>query len=284
MNARITLFCSIAATVLFIVSPIRLEAQQQLRVPAYRPVYLGFDLGTGLTVWQNATPTYFATTYPFTATPDTIHVRFNSGATPLFGFYGALSGDFYLDDHWSALSKFGYGERRGNWESTEDVPFDTNGVLASVPVTSEFTFMVRTIYLSGLLKYRLAENDGLYFGGGFAITALASNHYDLTQTIEDGPSDLGFRNFSSGQGIGARSYGIGGEQPVTNAVLDAQLLAGLPIFTTGRWTISSEVTLDYPLLSIWTSSKQSEYKSEGFGSGPVPITIIGVLALRYHYH
>ena len=255
---------------------------QQLRVPAYRPVYLGFDIGTGLTFWQNGTPTYFSTTYPYTSTPDTIHVRFNSGAKPLFGFYGSISGDFYLDNHLSILSKFGYGERRGDWESTEQVPFDSEGVISSVPVNSEFTFMVRTLYLSGLLKYRM-NDDGLYFGGGFSVTALAANHYDLTQTIDGGPSDLSFRNFSSGQGSGVRSYGIGGEQPITNAILDVQAMAGLPLVTFGKWTLLSEVTFDYPLLSIWTSSKQSEYSSEGL-TAPQPITIIGVLALRYHYY
>jgi len=248
----------------------------------YKPVYLGFGVGSGLTVWQNATPTFFAIIYPFANPRDTIHVYFNSGATPLFGFYGALNGDFYLDPHWSVLAKFGYAELRGNWKSTEPVPFDTNGVIGTVPVTSELTFMARTIFLDGMLKYRL-DDAGLYFAGGLALTAIASSHYDLTQTIEGSSADLSFRNFTTGQGSGERDYGIGGDQPMTSAVLDLKLLAGLPIVSFGNWSLATEVTLGAPLLNIWSTNRQNEYEAEGYGSGPMPITISGILALRYHY-
>jgi hypothetical protein len=286
MNAPIKLFylLLIAFSSLILTNPLYGQDNRSRVYDArYKPIYLGFEAGSGLTVWQNATPTFFATVYPFANPRDTIHVRFNSGVTPLFGFYGALRGDFYLDPHWSVLAKFGYAELRGNWESTEPVPFDTNGVIGTVPVASELTFMARTIFLDGMLKYRL-DDAGLYFAGGLALTAIASNHYDLTQTIEGDPADLSFRNFTTGQGSSVRDYGIGGEQPLTNAVLDLKLLAGIPVLTLGRWSLLTEAMFGAPLLNIWTTNRQNEYESAGLGSGPMPVTITGILALRYHYH
>src|ERR1051325_1695440 len=103
-----TSFAFLIAILFSIQCSVAIKAQ-----PHGHPSFIGFDVGTGLTVWQNATPTYFPTVYPYTAIPDTIHVPFNSGATPLFGFFLAVSGDFHLDPEWSILAKFGYAEKRG---------------------------------------------------------------------------------------------------------------------------------------------------------------------------
>ncbi len=267
-------------TFLLIVIPAQLHAQH---VRPYNSM-IGFEAGTGLTIWQNATPTYFATSYPFTAVPDTIHVPFRSGATPLFGFFAALSGDFVVAPSWSILAKFGYAERRGNWKSTEPIDYDADGTTGQVPVTSEVMFTLRTIFLEGFATYHFNPDLGPYIGGGVSVTAIANNHYDLTQSIEGDPANLGFRNLSSGQSTGQRSYGIGGEQQATSAILDVKALAGYSFKLIGRWVIAPEVELGYPLMSIWTEERRNGYEDSGFGGGPVPITLTASLSFRYRYH
>lgn len=185
---------------------------------------------------------------------------------------------------WSILAKFGYAERRGNWKSTEQTEFDTNGTSGFVPVTSEFTYMIRTVFLEGYAAYHFGGVYSPYAGAGLSIIGLANNHYDLTQTIEGGPSNIGFRNLSSGQSTGQRTYSIGGEEPAASAIAELKLMAGVPFHLIGRWIISPEIELGYPLVNIWTSERQSEYKAAGFSSGPQPVTITGSVALRYRYH
>jgi hypothetical protein len=245
------------------------------------PIFVGFEAGSGVTIWQHATPTYFSTVYPFPPGADTVQVPFRSGATALFGFYAGLAGDFYLDSHWSILAKFAYAEWRGEWNSTEPIDFDTNGVAGTIPVTSDLTFLVRSLALEGFLKYRFEGMGGFYLGAGVDVRALATSHYDLQRTIEGGPSDLSFVDFSTGQGTGVRTYTIGGEQPVASAIADVNVLAGIPIQLSDRWSINPEVSFGLPLMSIWTSSKQAEYNSTTYGQGPEPIAITGILALRY---
>jgi hypothetical protein len=251
--------------------------------PHGHPSFIGFDVGTGLTVWQNATPTYFPTVYPYTAIPDTIHVPFNSGATPLFGFFLAVSGDFHLDPQWSILAKFGYAEKRGNWKSTESTEFDTNGTTGFVPVTSEFTFMLRTVFLEGYASYHFGDVYSPYAGLGISVVGLANNHYDLSQSIEGGPSNISFRNLSSRQSTGNRSYSIGGEEPAASALAELKIMAGYPIHLIGRWIMAPEIEFGYPLTNIWTSERLSEYQAAGVNA-PQPITLTGSIAFRYRYN
>ena len=245
------------------------------------PVFFGFDIGTSLTSWQHGTPTYFATNYPFPPGSDTIHVPFSSGEKPLFGFYAALTELFYLDRHWSIETKFGYDEWRGEWSSTEGESFDTNGVAGTVPVSSDLVFLVRTMALMGTAEYHFSGLKGLYLGAGLGVRALITNHYDLDRSLQGGPPGLSFSDLSTGQGTGNRSYGIGGDQPISSAVADATLLAGYSVELNSKWYIEPQITLDLPLLSIWTSDKKSEYAASGFGNPPEPLAFTGILAIRY---
>jgi|GEM_PF-2584901 len=246
-----------------------------------KPIFVGFEAGSGLTLWQHATSTYFSTVYPFPPGADTVQVPFHNGATPLFGFYAALAGDFYLDSHWSIMAKFAYAEWRGEWNSTEPVDFDTNGVAGTIPVTSDLTFLLRTLALEGFLKYRFDAMGGFYLGAGLDVRALAASHYDLQRTIEGGPANLSFVDFSTGRGTGIRSYTIGGEQPIASAVADVNVLAGIPIQLSDRWSLDPEVSFGLPLMSIWTSSKQAEYASTSYSHGTEPVVVTGILALRF---
>ena len=242
---------------------------------------MGVEAGSGLTMWQHATPNYFSTVYPYPPGADTVQVPFQSGATPLFGFYAALSGDFYLNSRWSVLAKFGYAEWRGEWNSTEPVDFDTNGVPGTIPVSSDLIFMLRTVALEGYMEYHFGGIRGFYLGAGLDVRALASNHYDLQRSITGGPANLSFVNFSTGSGTGNRSYTIGGEQPITTAIADLNLLAGIPLQLSDRWSINPEVGFTVPFMSIWTSTKQAEYAATSYGHGPEPIAVTGIIALRY---
>ncbi len=245
------------------------------------PIIVGVEAGTNLTLWQHATPTYFSTVYPYPPGADTVQVPFQTGATPLFGFYAGLNGNFYLNSKWSVLAKFAYAEWRGQWNSTEPIDFDTNGVAGTIPVSSNLVFMLRTVALEGYLEYHFCGTKGFYVGAGVDVRAIASSHYDLDRSITGGPANLSFVDFSTGRGTGDRSYSIGGEQPVATAIADLKLLTGIPFWISDRWSIDPEVAFDLPLMSIWTDSKQSEYASTTYGHGPEPLPITGIISLEY---
>ncbi len=245
------------------------------------PIIVGVEAGTNYTPWQHAAPNYFSTVYPYPPGADTVQIPFHSGAKALFGFYAALSGNFFLNSHWSVLAKFGYSEWRGEWNSTEPVDFDTNGVAGTIPVSSDLVFMLRTVALEGYLEYHFCGTKGFYLGAGVAVRALASSHYDLDRSITGGPANLSFVDFSTGTGTGSRSYSIGGDQPITTSIADAKLLAGIPIPLSDRWSLCPELAFDLPLGSIWTSAKQAEYDASTYGNSPEPIAITGIIALRY---
>lgn len=245
------------------------------------PIVVGVEAGTNYTLWQHATPTYFSTIYPYPPGADTVQIPFHSGAKALFGFYAALSGNFFLNSQWSVLAKFSYGEWRGEWNSTEPVDFiDSNGASGTIPIQSDLVFMLRTVALEGYMEYHFCGTKGFYLGAGVAVRSLTS-HYDLDRSITGGPANLSFVDLSTGSGTGNRSYSIGGDEPISTAIADAKLLAGIPIQLSDRWSINPEVAFDLPLMSIWTSQKQAEYESTSYGHPPGPIAITGIIALRY---
>lgn len=253
----------------------RLEAQPE-------PIVVGVEAGTNYTIWQHATPNYFSTVYPYPPGADTVQIPFHSGAKSLLGFYAALSGNFYLNSTWSVLAKFSYSEWRGEWNSTESVDYvDSTGVAGTLPVSSDLVLMLRTVALEGYMEYHFSGLHGFYLSAGAAVRALASSHYDLDRSITGGPASLSFVDLSTGNGTGNRSYSIGGEQPITTAIADLKLLAGIPIALSDRWSIDPEVAFDLPLMSIWTSQKQSEYQSSRFGDAPEPLAVTGILSLEY---
>ncbi len=246
------------------------------------PIYLGIDVGSGLTFWQHATPTYFATTYPYAGTPDTIHVQFPSGATPLFGFFAGISADFWLSEDWGIITKMNYNERRGEWNATVNELADTNGVFVNVPVTSDLVWMLRCISLEAYARYSFHSLHDLYVGAGLALTDIASDHYDLTQTL-GGPPQFSFMDFRSGSGTGIRSYGIGGSlSPELHRFFgEFKLLAGFPFYISARWLLAPEITLGIPFTSIWNSTGQADYQANGISNPTSPLTVTGLIALKY---
>ena len=262
----------------------RVEIPPTVATPG-EPTFFGIEVGSGLTMWEHATPTYFATTYPYTnGSPDTIHVPFTTGFTPLFGWFAGISADIWYSEHWGLLAKLNYNERRGNWKETSPTEADINGVSTAVPVTNDLTYMLRDLSLEAYAKYRLPALSGLYLGAGLAATGIIYDHYDLDQTIDAG-SNVSFRNLSTGQATGIQTYGVGNSLGNQHVFLEAKLLAGMP-FSLGaesRWTINPELTLGVPLTSIWSSDARASYQANGIPSPIEPLTITGLLAFRYRY-
>ena len=246
------------------------------------PIFIGIDVGAGLTTWQHATPTYFATNYPYTAVPDTIHAWFPNGSTPLFGFFVGLSADFWLSENWGIIAKLNYNERRGNWNATTTTQADSNSILLNVPLTSDFTWMLRCASLEGYARYRFTSLSDFYLGAGLAVTAIMSDHYDLTQTL-GGPSQFSFTELGTGSGTGVRSYSIGGslKSQLVSVFAEAKVLAGFPFQIGNRWVLAPEVTLGIPLNSVWSSSAKSDYQANGIADPVNPLTITGMITLRY---
>ncbi len=246
------------------------------------PIFIGVDVGAGYTMWQHGTPTYFATNYPYSSVPDTIHVGFPDGATPLFGFFVGLSADFWLNNNWGIIAKLNYNERRGNWNATTNTQGDANGVLTDIPVTSDFTWMLRCASIEGYARYKFTNLSDFYVGAGLAVTAILSDHYDLTQTIS-GPAGYSFIQLGTGNGTGIQSYNIGGSlsSELVTMFAEFKLLAGFPFSIGTRWVLAPEVTLGLPLTSIWRPSAKADYQTNGIASPPSPVTITGLLTLRY---
>lgn len=245
------------------------------------PVRLGIEIGTGLTNFLNATPTMFPVNYPYSDGPDTIHMRFRDGFTPLFGFHFGVAGDFALSDRWSILAKVNYNERRGNWESTEEMGYIGPNGNATAPLTSELTLLLRYLTIEAFAKHTFHSFDDLYLGGGFAVSALISDHHDIRRTL-GGPEDLSFNDFGTGAATGIKDYRVGYsfDDELSSTLLELKALVGYPIPIGYRWTLNPEVTLAFPLTQIFTSETQDLYRRAGYNATPNPLTITGILALR----
>jgi hypothetical protein len=240
------------------------------------PIYIGIDVGAGLTTWEHGTPTYFATNYPYSG--DTIHVWFPNGAKPLFGFFAGISADFWLSENWGIIAKLNYNERRGNWNATTPIQADSNGVLATVPVTNDLTWMLRCASLEAYARYKFTSLSDFYVGAGLALTGILSDHYDLTQTL-GGSQEFTFEH----AGSAIRSYSVGGSlsSELVSMFGEVKLLAGFPFYLGNRWVLAPEVTLGIPVTSIWNSSAKADYQANGITDPSNPLTISGMITLRY---
>ncbi|HWF44015.1 MAG TPA: hypothetical protein VG537_05190 [Candidatus Kapabacteria bacterium] len=240
------------------------------------PIYIGIDVGAGLTTWQHATPTYFATQYPYSS--DTIHAWFPNGAKPLFGFFAGISADFWLSENWGIIAKLNYNERRGNWNATAITQGDSLGFLENVPVTNDLTWMLRCVSLEAYARYKFTSLSDFYVGAGLALTDIVSDHYDLTQTL-GGPPEFTFEH----AGTAVRSYSVGGSLSSELASMfgEVKLLAGFPFYIGNRWVLAPEVTLGIPITSVWNSSAKADYLANGITDPPTPLTISGMITLRY---
>jgi hypothetical protein len=246
------------------------------------PIYVGLELGSGLSFWQHSTPVYFATRYPYAFEADTIHTWFPSGAAPLFGFFFGATADFSLSQAWGLIAKLNYNERRGNWNGDAKVECDMNGTTGLVTVNNDLTWMLRCVSLEAELRYSIASLHDLYLGAGFAATAIASDHYDLNQSI-DGPPECSFLDISTGQSTGVRAYGIGGslKDELAGMFVETKALIGYPIYIGARWRVDPQMTIGYPLTAIFNANARNEYNRNGVASVPKPVTVTALLSVRY---
>ena len=249
---------------------------------APRPIYIGIELGSGLTYWQHSTPLYFPTDYPYGETGDTIHTWFPGKAHPLFGFFIGATADFAISNAWGVIAKINYNERRGNWTGSALTECDMNGGVGTVTINNDLTWMLRCVSVEAELRYAFASLHDLYLGGGLAATTITSDHYDLTQTI-DGPPECTFLDLGTGQGTGIRSYGIGRSMKsrLTSTFAELKALVGYPFYIGSRWRLDPQITFGYALTPIFNSAMRDEYAANGVSSAPKPMTFTGLLSLRY---
>lgn len=269
---------------LFLLVPVPLWAQRTANVlysDKPRPVAIGVEVGTTWTNFTNATPTYFPTAYPYTDILDTIHMQFPNGFTPLFAWHVGLSGDFTIAPNWGILGKLNYNERRGNWHSVVQIPADT---LGNIPLTSDLTLLLRYFSAELYVRYSMPKLNNFYVGAGLAIDALLSNHYDIEQSI-GGPAEYSFIDFRTGDGTGIKDYKMGRsfDKELNNFLGEFKLLAGYPIPLSYRWTLNPEITLGIPVTQLFSQSTRDEYSSLGYSGTPNPLTLTGILALRYEF-
>lgn len=246
------------------------------------PIYVGVELGTGVTYWQHSRPVYFATQFPYTFDVDTIHVWFPDGAKPLFGFFFGATIDASLTQAWGVIGKVNYNERRGNWTGTAQTLCDMNGKVQPIGIQNDLTWMLRCISIEAELRYSIASLHDVYLGGGLAATTILSDHYDLNQSI-DGPPECSFLNLSTGASTGIRAYGIGrsAKDQLVGTFVELKGLVGYPIYIGTRWRLDPQVTLGYALTPIFNAAARNDYAANGVSSPPRPLTITGLLSLRY---
>lgn len=246
------------------------------------PIYVGLELGSGISMWQHSRPVYFATEYPYGYDVDTIHVWFPDGANPLFGFFFGATIDVALTQQWGLIGKVNYNERRGNWKGAYTTECDMNGTVQPIQIDNDLTRMLRCVSVEAELRYAFASLHDLYLGGGLAATTITSNHYDLNQSV-DGPPECSFLNISTGNGTGIRAYGIGRsmKDQLTSVFAELKGLVGYPIYIGTRWRLDPQVTIGYALTPIFNAQARDAYASEGVSSAPRPLTFTGLLSLRY---
>jgi hypothetical protein len=246
------------------------------------PIYLGVELGTGLSWWQHSTPVYFATDFPYTYDEDTIHVWFPDGAKPLFGFFVGVTIDVSLTQAWGVIGKINYNERRGNWTGTSQTLCDMTGGLRPINVDNDLTWMLRCVSMEAELRYGFASLNDLYVGAGGAATVITSDHYDLNQSI-DGPPECTFLNLSTGASTGIRAYGIGRsiKDQLATTFVELKGLVGYPFYLSTRWRLDPQVTLGYALTPVFNADARAGYTANGVPSPPKPLTVTGLLSLRY---
>ena len=247
------------------------------------PIRLGIEVGTTLPLFQNAEPTMFIVKYPYSAGPDTAHFRFADGFNMLFGTHIGIAADFALTEDWSLLTKLNYNERRGNWNETTQLPFDDGSEAgATAPLTTDYTLTLRYITFEAFGKHSFESLGGLYLAGGPAFNFHIFNHYDIRQTL-GGPEDLSFVDFETGMATGVKDYRVGYEyeDEMSTFLFELKALLGYPIPIGFRWTLNPEVTIAFPLTQIFTSSTRDAYRLQGYDGTPNPVTLAGILALRY---
>lgn len=247
------------------------------------PIRIGVEIGTTWTNFLSATPTLFPVKYPYSDGPDTTHFRFADGFAPLFGTHLGIAVDFSITDSWSLLTKLNYNERRGNWNNTTQIPFDNGSAIENIPLTNDYTLMLRYLTLEILPKYSFESAGGLYLSGGPAFNYMLSNHYDIRQTL-GGPDDVSFVDFGSGQATGIKDYRVGYEydnEELSSFLLELKALVGYPIPIGYRWTLNPEITVAFPITQVFSSKAKDTYKLNGVNSTPNPLTLAGILALRY---
>jgi hypothetical protein len=247
------------------------------------PIRLGIEIGTTLPMWMSAEPTMFVVKYPYSDGPDTTHMRFPDGFQPLFGMHFGIAADFSITEAWSILTKLNYNDRRGNWNTTEQLEYDDGtGNSAFAPLTNDYTLTLRYITLEAFAKYSFESLGGLCLGGGPAFNFKFFDHYDVRQTL-GGPEDLSFVDFSTGQATGVRDYRVGYEydKELNSFLFELKALVGYPIPIGYRWTVNPEITVALPITQVFSSSARDTYKLDGFNNTPNPLTLAGILALRY---
>lgn len=278
-------FSLVCTLFLLLVSANSVRAQRTANVlysDKPRPIMIGIEVGTTFTNFTSATPTYFPTDYPYAAPGDTIHMQFPDGFSPLFAWHVGISGDFSLSRDWGLLGKVNYNERRGNWNSVSTIFVDDT--TPKIPITSDLTLLLRYFTAELYARYRFQSFYNVYVAGGLALDVLLSNHYDIEQTI-GGPPEYSFVDFRTGDGTGIRSYKMGRsfDDELNSYLGEVKFLAGIPIPLGYRWSLNPEVTIGIPVTQLFSSTTRSEYRSLGFSSTPNPLTLTGILALRYEF-
>jgi hypothetical protein len=247
------------------------------------PIRLGIEVGTTLPMWMSAEPTMFVVKYPYSDGPDTTHFRFPDGFNPLFGWHLGIAADFSLTEAWSILAKLNYNDRRGNWNNTEQLAYDDgSSTNAFAPLTNDYTLTLRYITLEGFAKYSFEDLGGLYLGGGPAFNFLLASHYDTRQTL-GGPDDLSFVDFTTGQATGVKDYRVGydNKDDMSSFLFELKALVGYPIPIGYRWTLNPEITVAFPITQVFSGKMRDTYKLNGVNNPPNPLTLAGILALRY---
>lgn len=247
------------------------------------PIRLGIEIGTTLPMWMSAEPTMFVVKYPYSDGPDTMHMRFRDGFQPLFGTHLGIAADFSLNESWSILAKLNYNDRRGNWNATEQIPYDDgSGSDAFAPLTNDYTLTLRFITFEAFGKYSFEDLGGLYVGGGPAFNFMIEDHYDIRQTL-GGPEDISFVDFGTGAATGVKDYRVGYEyeDEMNSFLFELKALIGYPIPIGYRWSLNPEITLAVPVTQVFSSSSNDTYKLQGYTGTPNPLTLAGILALRY---
>ncbi len=247
-----------------------------------QPIRIGIDAGVTITPFLNATPTYFATNYPYADIPDTIHMRFPDGASAGVGYTIGAAADFGIADDWGILAKINYSLLRAGWHSVSMEQGVTDRDYVIVPVTNDLQLTLRYLNVDLMLRHSFRSLKYFYLGAGFEYGQLLSNNYAITQSL-GGPTNLSFVNFSTGQGTGIRSYTLSNSFNNTFATsrFAIKLLAGFPIRIGHRWTLNPEASAAFPLNQLFNTSARADYQANGFSATPNPLLITLTIGLRY---
>jgi len=283
-RALLLTFCLLTAS-LIIERPLRAQpgSANVLYADHPLPIRIGIEVGATYTTFQNATPSFFPTEYPYSPIADTIHAWFPSGYKAGIGLHLGVAADFAISRYWGILAKVNYNERRGSWNATTSISgIDSTGNPINVPLTNDMTLILRYLSVEVMARYSFKSLDWFYLGAGLSADWMTSNNYTITQTL-GGPSNISFVDEGTGSGTGIRKYSLTNSfGSVLNRWLgEVKVLAGFPIMIGHRWSLNPEVTIGIPFTQLMSSGMHTAYQKEGLSSTPNPLTFAGILALRY---